>query len=37
MIKENHYKEIDLLSLDMEDPKVYEMLSDGIYKGCISM
>jgi DNA polymerase-3 subunit alpha len=33
MIKENHYKDIDLLSLDMADPKVYEMLSDGHTKG----
>jgi DNA polymerase III subunit alpha len=33
MVKENHYKEIDLLSLDLEDPKVYEMLSDGYTKG----
>jgi DNA polymerase-3 subunit alpha len=33
MIKENHYEEINLLSIDMEDPKVYEMLSDGYTKG----
>ena len=33
MIKENHYKDIDLLSIDMTDPKVYEMLSDGYTKG----
>ena len=33
MVKENHYKDIDLLSLDMADPKVYEMLSDGYTKG----
>ena len=33
MIKENHYKDIDLLSIDMADPKVYEMLSDGYTKG----
>lgn len=33
MIKENHYKEIHLLSLDLADPKVYEMLSDGYTKG----
>jgi DNA polymerase-3 subunit alpha len=33
MIKENHYKEIDLLSIDMADSKVYEMLSDGYTKG----
>ena len=33
MVKQNHYKDIDLLSLDMADPKVYEMLSDGYTKG----
>ena len=33
MVKENHYKDIDLLSIDMADPKVYEMLSDGYTKG----
>ena len=33
MIKQNHYKDIDLLSLDMSDPKVYEMISDGYTKG----
>ena len=33
MIKENHYKDIDLLSLDLSDPKIYEMLSDGYTKG----
>ena len=33
MIKESHYKDIDLLSIDMTDPKVYEMLSDGHTKG----
>ena len=33
MIKENHYKDIDLLSLDLADPKIYEMLSDGHTKG----
>ena len=33
MIKTNHYKEIDLLSLDMKDSKIYEMLSDGYTKG----
>ena len=33
MIKENHYKDIDLDSLDLADPKVYEMLSDGYTKG----
>ena len=33
MIKNNHKKNIDLLSLDMQDPKIYEMLSDGYTKG----
>ncbi len=33
MIKENHYKDIDLHSLDLADPKIYEMLSDGYTKG----
>ncbi len=33
IIKERHYKEIDLLSINMEDPKVYEMLSSGYTKG----
>lgn len=33
IIKERHYKEIDLLSIDMEDSKVYEMLSSGYTKG----
>jgi DNA polymerase-3 subunit alpha len=33
MIKENHYKDIDLDSLDLADAKVYEMLSDGYTKG----
>jgi len=33
MVKQNHYKDIDLLSVDMADPKVYEMLSDGYTKG----
>jgi DNA polymerase-3 subunit alpha len=33
MVKENHYKDIDLLSIDMADSKVYEMLSDGYTKG----
>ncbi len=33
MVKQNHYKDIDLLSLDMADPKVYEMLSGGYTKG----
>ena len=33
MIKENHYEEINLLSIDMADPKVYEMLSEGYTKG----
>jgi DNA polymerase-3 subunit alpha len=33
MIKQNHYQDINLLSIDMADPKVYEMLSDGYTKG----
>ena len=33
IVKERHYKEIDLLSIDTEDPKVYQMLSDGFTKG----
>ena len=33
IIKERHYKQIDPLSIDMEDPKVYQMLSDGFTKG----
>jgi DNA polymerase-3 subunit alpha len=33
MIKQNHYQDIDLLSIDMTDPKVYEMISDGYTKG----
>jgi len=33
IIKERHYKDIDLLSINMEDSKVYEMLSSGYTKG----
>ena len=33
IIKERHYKDIDLLSVDVEDPRVYEMLSNGYTKG----
>jgi DNA polymerase III subunit alpha len=33
IIKERHYKQIDPLSIDMEDPKVYQMLSEGFTKG----
>lgn len=33
IIKERHYKDIDLLSINMEDSKVYEMLSSGFTKG----
>jgi DNA polymerase-3 subunit alpha len=33
IIKERHYKDIDLLSINMEDTKVYEMLSSGYTKG----
>lgn len=32
-IKERHSKDIDLLSINMEDPKVYEMLSSGYTRG----
>ena len=33
IIEDRHGKKIDLLSTDMEDPKVYQMLSDGFTKG----
>jgi DNA polymerase-3 subunit alpha len=33
MVKENHYVDIDLLSIDMKDKDVYEMLSSGYTKG----
>ena len=33
MIKENHYADIDLLSINMEDANIYQMLSDGYTKG----
>jgi len=33
MIKENHYLDIDLLKINMDDDKVYEMLSSGYTKG----
>jgi DNA polymerase-3 subunit alpha len=33
IIKDRHKKDIDLLQVDMEDPKVYQMLSDGFTKG----
>jgi DNA polymerase-3 subunit alpha len=33
MIKTNHYKEINLLDIDMDDANVYEMLSNGYTKG----
>jgi DNA polymerase III subunit alpha len=33
MIKTNHYTDIDLLSIDMNDKNVYEMLSSGFTKG----
>jgi DNA polymerase-3 subunit alpha len=33
MVKENHFVDIDLLSLDMDDKNVYEMLSSGYTKG----
>jgi len=33
MIKENYYVDVDLLSLNMEDANIYQMLSDGYTKG----
>ena len=33
MIKENHYVDVDLLSINMEDANIYQMLSDGYTKG----
>jgi len=33
IIKERHDKDIDLLSIDMDDKNVYQMLSDGYTKG----
>ena len=33
MIKENHYVDVNLLSLNMEDANIYQMLSDGYTKG----
>jgi DNA polymerase III subunit alpha len=33
IIKERYGKKIELLSIDMEDPRVYEMLSSGYTKG----
>jgi DNA polymerase III subunit alpha len=33
MVKENHYVDIDLLSIKMDDKNVYEMLSSGYTKG----
>ena len=33
MVKQNHYVDIDLLSIDMKDKDVYEMLSSGFTKG----
>ena len=33
IIEKRHKKQIDLLSIDTEDPKVYQMLSDGFTKG----
>lgn len=33
IIEERHGKKLDLLKTDMEDPKVYQMLSDGYTKG----
>jgi DNA polymerase-3 subunit alpha len=33
MVKENHFKDINLLEIDLEDANVYEMLSSGFTKG----
>ena len=33
MIKSNHYKDIDLLKINMEDKNIYDMLSSGYTKG----
>ena len=33
MIKSNHYKNIDLLKINMEDKNIYDMLSSGYTKG----
>ena len=33
MVKQNHYVDIDLLSIKMDDANVYQMLSDGYTKG----
>jgi DNA polymerase-3 subunit alpha len=33
MVKQNHFKDIDLLNIDMDDANVYEMLSSGYTKG----
>jgi len=33
IIKERHKKDLDLYTIDMEDDKVYEMLSNGYTKG----
>lgn len=33
VIKQNHYIDIDLLNIDMNDANVYQMLSDGYTKG----
>jgi DNA polymerase-3 subunit alpha len=33
MIKNNHFKDIKLLDIDMDDANVYQMLSDGYTKG----
>ena len=32
-IEKNHYKKINLLEIDLEDSKVYEMISEGYTKG----
>jgi len=33
MIKKNHFKDIVLLDIDLDDPKVYDMISSGFTKG----
>ena len=33
MVKKNHFKDINLLEIDLEDSNVYEMLSSGYTKG----
>jgi len=37
IIKERHKKDLDLYTIDMEDDKVYEMLSNGYTKVCFNV